>query len=292
MKNTLKQALLYTTAGFIVFFFFRLFYGYLVPQESPSAVQSYYRSTTWEGKPINRKNYASKTLMLQTADTGSTAKVDQKYEKIGTLSSGTSDFERDEKQLHTLIQQHNILVQFEQRSGLSENRILDMALGVVPEKFDQVLEQIKNIGTLLSIQIDKSDKTNEYKELEAKKQSLEKTRSALSALKGQGGPVKELIELENRILEIENQIQGFGVSLGEFDEENEFCTVKFTLLETATQEKISFLQRIKVAFEWTVLYYSAVLFILFIGTLTVFLIISSIQKVQWLQRQFYKVSKK
>ncbi|MCI5147949.1 MAG: DUF4349 domain-containing protein [Candidatus Electrothrix sp. MAN1_4] len=292
MKNTLKRALLYTTAGFIVFFFLRLLYGYLVPQESPSAVQSYYRSTAWESRPIKRKNYASKTLMLQTADTGATAKVDQKYEKIGTLSAKTSDFERDEKQLHTLIQQHNILVQFEQRSGLPKNRILDMALGVVPKKFDQVLEQIKSIGTLLSIQIDKSDKTNEYKELEAKKQSLEKTRSALSALKGQGGPIKELIELENRILEIENQIQGFGVSLGEFDEENEFCTVKFTLLEIAAKKNISFLHRIKVAFEWTVLYYSAVLFILFIGTLTVFLIISSIQKVQWLQRQIYKVSKK
>ena len=37
--------------------------------------------------------------------------------------------------------------------------------------------------------------------------------------------------LENRILEIEQQLQGLGVSLGNFDDENEFCTVHFSLLE-------------------------------------------------------------
>jgi hypothetical protein len=234
---------------------------------------------------LSRRNYASKTLKLESPQKGTTATVDQKYEKVGTLTSRTAEFEADEQRLRTLISDQNMLIQFEQRSGLPGNRTLNMALGVIPGKFDQVIASIQEIGTLTSIHIDKSDKTNEYKELEAKRHALEKTREALSALKGQGGSVKELIDLENRILDIENQIQAFGVRLGEFDEENEFCTVKFTLTETQKPGKIPFPQRVKVAFEWTVRYYLSLCMIIFLGTLSVFLVVSTLQKKRWLQQR-------
>ncbi|OQX02066.1 MAG: hypothetical protein BWK73_44050 [Thiothrix lacustris] len=60
-----------------------------------------------------------------------------------------------------------------------KTRQLNIALGVVPDKFDSTVEALKQIGTLKSIQIDKNDKTNEYKKLEAQRVSLQKARDSL-----------------------------------------------------------------------------------------------------------------
>ena len=59
--------------------------------------------------------------------------------------------------------------------------------------------EIKKIGKLESIQIHKTDKTNEYRNLNAQRESLEKTRAALISFKGKGGKIDELINIENKI---------------------------------------------------------------------------------------------
>jgi hypothetical protein len=43
--------------------------------------------------------------------------------------------------------------------------------------------------------------------------------------------VDERLKVQARLTEIEEKIQDLGVSLGEFNAENEFCTVKLTLAE-------------------------------------------------------------
>ncbi len=282
MKQTMKRGLFYVIVGFCILFVLRLIYGYIAyPDDDPNArIQT--QPIRWDA-PLKVKNFASQKLKVGTPQKGTPTTVDQKYEKVGTLTSRSTHFEHDESQLRTLIEEYEMLIQFEQQSGLAGYRRLQMALGVFPEKFDQVMTQIQQIGILVSLQIDKSDKTNEYKELEAKKRSLEKTREALVNLKGQGGSIKELIELENRILDIENTIQNLGVRIGEFDEEHEFCTIKFILVEVKKRPPIPISQRLKVAFEWTVAYYLRLLAICCIGILLSFLFVSLVQKIQALQ---------
>lgn len=281
MKNTMKRGLFYVIVGFCILFVLRLIYGYIAyPDDDPNAHHT--QPIRWNA-PLNVKNFASQKLKVGTPQKGTPTTVDQKYEKVGTLASHSTNFEHDESRLRTLIEEYEMLIQFEQQSGLAGDRRLQMALGVFPEKFDQIMTHIQQIGILVSLQINKSDKTNEYKKLEAKKRSLEKTREALVNLKGQGGSIKELIELENRILEIENTIQNLGVRLGEFDEEHEFCTIKFILVEIKKRPPIPISQRLKVAFEWTVAYYLRVLAICCIGVLLSVLLVSLVQKIQKLQ---------
>ncbi|MGB1012033.1 MAG: DUF4349 domain-containing protein, partial [Thiolinea sp.] len=178
--------------------------------------------------------------------------VDQKYEKVGSIANITDEYEKNEKALYTLIRDEALMIQLEQKSGLPDARKLNIALGVIPDKFDATIEQLKKIGKVQRIQIDKKDKTNEYKKLEAKRVSLQKARESLMALKQSGGEVKDMIELTNRLLVIENEIQELGVSLGEFDENNEFCTVKFVLQEVRkpVYKTLSFTHRLHVAAVW------------------------------------------
>lgn len=57
---------------------------------------------------------------------------------------------------------------------------------------------------------------------------------------------------------LEQQIQGLGVSLGDFDAENEFVTVKLLLAESRLMKRAikSFISHAFDGLAWTLLYYT------------------------------------
>ena len=67
-----------------------------------------------------------------------------------------------------------------------------------------------------------------------------------------------MINLETRILELEQQIQSLGVNLGDFDAENEFSTVKLVLTEKKKRNAITkgIGARLLEAVIWTLQYYT------------------------------------
>lgn len=117
--------------------------------------------------------------------------VDQKYEKVGSVVSKTRAFEEDEKAVRELTNKYSALIQFEKSSGLPGSRRVELAIGVPPKRFEPMVGELRKIGELSSIQIDKIDQTNEFKELKAKRASLEKTRDALVNLKSKPGRIEE-----------------------------------------------------------------------------------------------------
>lgn len=277
MKQRIKKGLFYLMAGFVALFAVRLAYGYLAPSAqriSPEALSEALITTIG-----GRDNYASEKLKVQRGGGVESLSIDQKYEKVASVVSKTGAFEDDEKRVRELTSKYDALIQFEQSSGLSGSRRVNVAIGVPPDRFDAMVSDLKAVGELSSIRIDKTDKTNEYKELKAKRASLEKTRDALVALKSKGGNIEEFTNLENRLLEIEQEIQTGGVTLGDYDEENEFCTVKLSLEEKgAARAGISFRHRVTVALAWTIKYYALLLGLLFVGILLTLVVVVLLQR--------------
>jgi len=79
--------------------------------------------------------------------------------------------------------------------------------------------------------------------------SLQATLSSLNDLKKKNGAVGDFVTLHDKILEIETQLQILGVDLGNFNTENEFCTLHFSLLEGSAIRKAGTYQRVKIALE-------------------------------------------
>jgi uncharacterized protein DUF4349 len=286
MKHRMKKGLFYVAVGFVAMFGARLVYGYLSPPEQTAlsdetlgraAISDALILT--EGGRSFKGNYASEKLKVQRAELAEPLSVDQKYEKVASVVSKTNAFDEDEKNVRELTKKHNALIQFEQSTGLSGSRRVELTIGVPPDRFDPMVAELHRIGELSSIRIDKTDKTNEYKELKAKRASLEKTRDALNSLKSKGGRIEEFTNLENRILEIDEQIQETGVKLGDYDQENEFCTVKLSLVEKgAAPPGISFRHRLVVALAWTIRYYAILLALLFFGAALTLLVVVILQR--------------
>ncbi len=293
-NHPIRKSFLILLAGFVALFLFRFLYGYITHPASGNEIEQvaggYQGSFQYAGK-----NYATKSAKFEKVGGGGGTRaplsVDQKYEKIGTVSTKSKDYDADEKKIRETIVDLGGLIQFEQSSGLEGQRTLHLAVGVVPDKFDEAIARLKGIGTLTSIRIDKVDKTNEYKMLQAKRTSLEATKSSLQSLKEPGaGSIEELIELEAKISETETQIQDLGVNLGDYDAENEFCTVKCSLLEIVTRSTsgIGVAQRVKVALEWTAAIY---LKLVIIGSLGTFAVWAAILAFFQIRRLMPKISK-
>lgn len=256
-KLRMRKTILRFFAIFLILFFFRLIYGYIsYPNNRPPNFGA--NNQTIGSTSRGFSNIAStKYKIKKGASTSAPAEmisVDQKYEKTANMACTSSTFEEDEKQIRTTIKKENSIIQFQQKSGNVGKRKLYLQIGVQPDRFDSFIEQIKNNQTVVDFNVTKKDKTNEYRELNSKIKTLQTTRTSLIDLKSKGGKIEEYINLENRILEIDEQLQQLGVKMGNFDTENEFCTVNISLRE-GKSAKISLIHRIKVALEWTIKYY-------------------------------------
>ena len=131
------------------------------------------------------------------------------------------------------------------------------------------------------------DKTNEFLNLKAQRASLESTLKALVELKSHNGRIEELISLQEKILEIEKKLQELGVMLGEYDEVNEFCSVKLVLNEN--KDILIYpphiVKRLMIAFTWAIKVYLALSVALFFGALAIHFILLIIDKIMlWTNR--------
>jgi hypothetical protein len=284
MKKGLKKGLIIYGVGFLAVLVIRLVYGYATYGDATVSTPGYFayglnvnNNDQSGGNPMSGWNKASeKRIVAKTGGTG-TVTVEQKYEKVAHISSESSAFEKEQKRARDLISSFKAVIQYEQNSGLKGNRSLNLVIGIVPEKFDEFTDQIRGIGKLQSILINKTDKTSEYRDLNAKRKSLEESIESLIALKKRGGRVEEYIKLEEKILETKKQIQDLGVKLGDYAAENELCTAQFTLYEKALYS-YSFIRSLRISLVWAVQLYLVMTICAFLGALTILIGLKIIEK--------------
>ncbi|SEW28294.1 DUF4349 domain-containing protein [Chitinophaga arvensicola] len=254
-KQQIRRIAIAFMAVFVLMFIFRIIYGYTYKGRRYDELGS---SSFLSGIRTHQKNYASEKVKgYNLPDAGSPRLYGgQKYEKIADVSSKSTHFSEDEKLLQGTIKKFDAIVQYQQESGNRGNRQLQLLIGVSPEKFDSFYVAVQGIGTIRSMEVTKKDKTNEYRKLNAQRISLEKSLASFNDLKAKDGRIEDFIQLHNKIYEVETELQGLGVELGNFDSENEFCTVQFSMYEGAAEKAISMVTRLKVALEWTIKYYA------------------------------------
>lgn len=279
LKNRLKKLFLWAAGLFVILFLFRVAYGFYTYPKGSEVQNSAPEISRWYDT-AGFLNIASSKYQYKKSLSGShVVHVDQKFEKIANIACRSKKFEKDEEHLRQTIKSNNTIIQFQQESGNAGNRELYLQIGVPPQAFDPFIERIQQHQNVTAITITKKDKTNEYRELNAKRNTLSNTRKALVALKEKGGKIEEYIQLENSIVDVDEKLQALGVQLGNFDTENEFCTVNISLVEGKTHT-ISVVQRVKVSLQWTIKYYVMLMAGLFLAFGAAYLLILILDKLK------------
>jgi len=273
---------------FVCLFVFRLIYGFVATDNNSG---SDYSDNFFSSIDNLRKNYASEKMIMK-GDVQATQNItsNQKFEKTASIKTKSSEFEKDEKQLKDKSKLYNAVIQYEQNLGQKGNRQIHLLIGVNPTLFDSFYVDIQKIGVIKAMEITKVDKTNEYRQLNAKKTSIEKTLQSLNDLKSKGGQIADFVALNDKILEIEAKAQELGVELGNFDAENEFCTVKLSMYEGATEKNVSIIHRIKVALEWTIKYFAIIAVTTLVLALTIFVLLLIVDKLKIINKIRNKIN--
>jgi hypothetical protein len=247
LKTMFLRAVLIASAIWTALFVFKLTLG---QQEGAPAATAFFNTTS--NFDAGRKNYAS---LKQSGGILPQAGESQKYEKVATIGQSTSNFDADRAKVDAAITASGGLTQYELLQGLTGFRTLNLTIGIPPQKFDAFVEEVRKIAKNTQLVIVKTDKTNEYRQLRARRETLEKTRQALTEMASSGGSIDERLKVQAQLAQVEDKLQDLGVALGDFNAENEFCTVKLTLAEAASKIGPSLALRAFHAAVWATEYF-------------------------------------
>jgi len=240
-----KRTVIVLVALYLAIFAARIVYDLATFEEPAPAIGTNYLYSSLKGD-TRQLNVAS--LRMEYVGPAATQVLDQKYERVASISAKTIHYDDDLAALNKAIEEAQAVVQMESEQGLAGERRLSRVIGVKPQYFDSCLAAIRGIGIPVSSTSQTTDKTYEYRQMLAQKEELEKRLESYIALRSFEGSVNERINLEDKIIEIERLLLLQAVDLGEYSDDNELCTINVSLYEGSP---VSASRKIWNAFVWT-----------------------------------------
>lgn len=154
------------------------------------------------------------------------------YERSGQLALATDAFDDDEAQIQSAVTVHQALVLNEESSGLVRERRLVLELGIRPDRFDALMNQLRGIGHLESVSVQQRDRTGEFQRLRAQRESLKKRHAAILKLcETKNLSIDDTLRLEQRLQDIDKELQTVGVQLGDLLSKESLYHVYMALAE-------------------------------------------------------------
>ena len=252
-RKQFKRTVILLIALYLAIFTARAVYD-LATYDDPNLSVSDYYFTNQKDEMRSLKNVAS--LRKEYEGAAGVEVLDQKYERIASVSAKSVAYNNDILALNAAIERTQAVVQMENEEGLQGYRRLYRVIGVKPQYFDACLEAVRAIGIPVSSTSQKTDKTYEYSQMLAQRQELEKRRESYIALRSHEGSVNEKINLEDKIIEVESQLLKLAVDLGEYSDDNALCTINVSIYEGSP---VSAARKIWNAFVWTNTCYFSIL---------------------------------
>lgn len=184
------------------------------------------------------------------------------YERIAYLGAATRAFDDDEAQIRSAAAGHGAKIFNESFSGLAPDRQLTLDIGVNPEKFDALLQELKQIGKFEHITVQQRDRTADFRQLNAKRQALKKYLDATLKLRGvKDASIDDSLKVEQKIQDIEKELHQVGVQLGDLLGKESFYHIQISLREYQTgsrhDREYTMPKRVAHAFVWAVAWWCA-----------------------------------
>src|SRR5262249_37355639 len=142
------------------------------------------------------------------------------------------------------------------------NRRLALEVGVAPEKFDDLVAQLRQIGHLDTVNVQQRDRTAEFRRLHTQRQALKKHQETIMKLRGVAQPsLEDTLKLEQKIQDLEKELQTLGNQLGDLLGKESYYHVYLSLSEYQPGSRLdhtySVPARIAHAFVWAAVWWLA-----------------------------------
>jgi hypothetical protein len=196
-------------------------------------------------------------LMLDQADLGRV----EVYEQTASLASSSDTFDASCERIREALEEHQARVFNERSAGLAPGRLFALEIGVHPDRFEALVDRLREIGRLDSISVEKRDRTGELRRLHAQRQSLRKHLEAVQKLRAGNNPtIDDTLKVEQKIQDVEKELQTLSGQLGELLGKESLYQVHLTLHERQPVSLASpgtLPHRVFAAFWWALAWWSA-----------------------------------
>ena len=140
---------------------------------------------------------------------------------------------------------------YEDSSG--SRRSLSLIARIPSEKFEEFMDSLSGDGKILSRSMNAENISQQYANKENYKKALEKEQERLLAMMDKAGTIEEMIAVEERLSEVERQLNAFKTDLSAMDKDVQFSTIYIDLTEvkryTEEPHVTTFGERIENAFD-------------------------------------------
>lgn len=177
----------------------------------------------------------------------------RKMEKTAQVEYETSSYDQGKQALENLASRYGGYYTSKNENketiGDRDYKTFYLQIKVPVSAFETALNDIKQIDGLKSLNIDVSDRTEEYADAKAYYDNYVAERERLKALFNRSNDVGDLAKLENVLVELQIKIDRLGAQLKNIDRVTEYATINAQLREKK-EIKESFYEMTKGSVLW------------------------------------------
>ena len=224
---------------------------------------SEYDNSTYEDAASGQGDNGSGTAGTEGSDSALRAQDGQKIVYTGNLKIQTLEYEKSASSIRRKIREYGGFTESENESddnrtwyyedSSGSRRSLSLIARIPSEKFEEFMDSLSGDGKILSRSMNAENISQQYANKENYKKALEKEQERLLAMMDKAGTIEEMIAVEERLSEVERQLNAFKTDLSAMDKDVQFSTIYIDLTEvkryTEEPHVTTFGERIENAFD-------------------------------------------
>ena len=217
-------------------------YNPIPPEKSntPPNKLSYRNKSTFkdEGSEINSPGINNKTIQESEIKTTSSTeqteiKTDRMIIRTGTINIEVEEYNKSEEELFSIVNNLNGYISNSasnvNTSGRKQGKI---DIRIKAKDFETLISKISKSGKVISLNINSSDITNEFIDLEARKTTQKALEERLlNLLNIKTAKLTDVVEVEQKLAEVRSQIESMQGRMRFLKNQSEYSTLTVSLFE-------------------------------------------------------------
>ena len=118
------------------------------------------------------------------------------------------------------------------------NRSADFTARIPADKYDAFMNSVGDVGSLQSKNESIDDITSSYVDVQASLKSLNTKLERLQELEADAENVTELLEIEDRINDVQYEIENYTAQMKVYDDQIDYSTISINVSEVATYSEV------------------------------------------------------
>ncbi|MCR4831000.1 MAG: DUF4349 domain-containing protein [Pseudobutyrivibrio sp.] len=156
------------------------------------------------------------------------------------ISIESKKFDEDVATIKQLVSSNGGYFESTSQYGNKEygNRSADFAARIPADKYDAFMNSVGDVGSLQSKNESIDDVTSSYVDVQARLKSLNTKLERLQELEADAENVTELLEIEDRINDVQYEIENYTAQKKVYDDQVDYSRVDINVAEVATYSEV------------------------------------------------------